>query len=1102
MENNYCAIVSGLQKIRESKLCKAIRGGLFFVMICITQAFASDSYAQSTRLSLNIENQPLQKILEVIEEQTEFRFMYDATVVDVHQRKSIQCKDQPVTKILDDIFKDSGISYKIDDRQIALSRSEIRSSYQQTSQQQRTVTGTVTDQRGEPLPGATVVIKGTTQGTVTDAKGNYSLSNVPGDATLVFSFVGMETQEINVGNKTKINVTMQEEAVALQEVVAVGYGTQRRESLTGSLQVVKSDKLKDITTPSTENLLNGKVPGVYVASGSGQPGSTGAILIRGKSTINGSTDPLWVIDGVIVGSSPGALNPADIETLTVLKDAASTAIYGSQGANGVIVVTTKKPLVDKLSVNFSMKGGGTRLNNGNLKVMNGAELYDYYKSFSNAEQISFPRWNEDLRNSNFDWWKFASQTGVIQDYNMSVSGGSAQLKSLLSVGIYDEKGAVKGYDYTRYNFLFKTDYTPFEWLTFKPYLYGSKNDIDDRQHSVAAMYSNLPWDSPYDENGNIIGHYSDKWVNSNSTNYVYDLQWNFAKSTTYEFSGNFDFDLRFTDWLTFSSVNNFRYSGYPYNSYTDPRSSGGMGVKGRIYEYQSNVTRRYTNQLLKLNKVLNGVHSLNALLGYEFNDYHSKNISATGVGFVPGFQILDVTSKPEAVTGSISEWAVQSMFANVNYSYNNRYLGQLSLRRDGASNFGDNAKYGNFFSISGGWNIHQEAFFNVDWINQLKLRASYGSVGNRPSSLYPQYDLYSVSQTYNENPGALISQIGNKDLTWEKTYTTGIGLDASFLDRLRLTFDYYEKNTSNLLYRVPVSGLTGVTSIWRNVGEVRNRGFEAIVGADIIKNKNLLWTFDGNIGLNRNKVTKLYGEKTEIIVGDGVGIAGSANILLKPGLDADSWYLREWAGVDPQTGSPLWYKTVKDEKGNVTRETTNKYEEADQVVTGTFTPKFFGGFSTNLVWKQFDMNAVFGYSVGGKIYNYTRQEYDSDGAYTDRNQMKLMSGWKRWEKPGDIATHPLPAYNNSSNSNKASSRYLEDGTYLKLRSLSFGYNFSLPKYHISNLRIYLNGENLLTFTGYSGVDPEIPPYDNKIVGVTTTVYPSTRKFIAGINLTF
>ena len=424
------------------------------------------------------------------------------------------------------------------------------------------------------------------------------------------------------------------------------------------------------------------------------------------------------------------------------------------------------------------------------------------------------------------------------------------------------------------------------------------------------------------------------------------------------------------------------------------------------------------------------------------------------------------------------------------------------MRRDGASNFGDNAKYGNFFSVSGGWNIHNEAFFNADWINNLKLRGSYGSVGNRPSALYPQYDLYSLSQSYNTMPGALISQIGNKNLTWEKSYTSGVGIDATILERVRLSLDYYQKNTSNLLYRVPVSGLTGVTAIWRNVGEVNNRGFEGSVGVDIIKTKDLLWSIDANIGLNRNKVNKLYGEESQMIIGDGSNIAGSAQKLLKPGLDSDSWYLREWAGVNPENGAPQWYKTVKGENGEETRELTSKYAEANSVITGAYTPDFFGGFSTDLFWKDFDFSAVFGFSVGGKIYNYSRQEYDADGAYSDRNQMKLISGWSRWEKPGDIATHPVAAYNNPSNSNKVSSRYLEDGTYLKLRSVSLGYNVPFNEYYISNLRLFVTGENLLTFTKYSGVDPEIPPIDDKVSGVTTTVYPSTRKFLFGFNLTF
>lgn len=974
-----------------------------------------------------------------------------------------------------------------------------------------TVKGNVKDDTGLDVIGATIVVSGNTAlGTVTDIDGNYTLNNVPSNGNLVFSYVGMSSQTVAVNGRTTINVIMSADTELLDELVVVGYTTQRRESLTGSLQTISNEKLKNITTPSVENMLNGKAPGVYVAPGSGQPGAKGTIVIRGKSTVNGSTDPLWVIDGVIVGSNSGSLNPADIETMTILKDAASTAIYGSQGANGVIVVTTKNPKADKLTVTLSAKAGVSNLVKGNLQVMNGAELYDYYSSFSNKEELVFPRWTPELRNSNFSWWDHASQTGIVQDYNLSISGGSEKIRSLVSIGVYDETGTVKGYGFKRYNLLYKTDYRPFDWLTIKPFISGSRRDIDDKQYSVGAMYSNLPWDSPYDDKGNIVGHRSPLWVNSNSTNYMYDLQWNFGKSTTYEFMGNFDFDIKLTDWLTFSSVNNIKYQGYSSKSYSDPRSSSAEGVKGRIGEYRSEMTRLYTNQLLRFNKYW-GKHSLNAILAYEFNDYTGSTLDVAGIGFVPGFEILDVTAKPEKTKGGISEWAVQSVFSNFNYAYDNKYLAQLSLRRDGASNFGDNAKYGNFFSISGGWNLHREAFFSSDIVNELKLRASYGSVGNRPTALYPQYDLYAVSSSvsYNENSGALISQIGNRNLTWEKSYTTGVGLDIALYDRLRLTFDYYDKNTSDLLYQVPISGLTGVTSIWRNVGAVRNKGFEATASVDIIKNAELLWTVDANIGLNRNKVTELYGQRdpqtgevAPIIIGDGVGIAGSADRILKEGWDADTWYVREWAGVNPQTGAPQWYKTVTDANGNKTREITETYAQADQVEMGAYTPKFFGGFSTSLFWKQFDANMVFGYSVGGKIYNYSRAEYDSDGAYSDRNQMRLMPSWSRWQKPGDIATHPIASYNNKTNSNKVSSRYLEDGSYLKMRSLSLGYNFELPQYSLQNVRLFITGENLFTITDYSGVDPEIPSYDGRVVGVTTTVYPSTRKFLFGINVTF
>lgn len=968
------------------------------------------------------------------------------------------------------------------------------------AQQGRTITGKITDTESV-IVGANVVVKGTANGTRTDSGGNYTLLGVEDNAVLQVSYIGYLSKEMLVGNLKNIDFQLEEDTQMLEEIVVLGYNTMRRESLTGALQTLKQEKITTITTTSVENMLSSKVTGVYVAPGSGQPGSRGNIIIRGKTSINGTVDPLWVIDGVIVGTvSDYSLNPNDIETMTVLKDAASTAIYGSRGANGVIVVTTKNANAEKTTVSVSAKFGANNLSNGNLKVMDGAELYDYFSSFSNKNEIKFPRWNEDLRNSNYSWWDLATQTGIAQDYNVSVSGSGEKMKSYFSIGYYSEEGAVKGYDFSQYSVRYRSEYKPLKWLTIKPMIAGTRRNVYDAQYSVTAMYSNFPWDNPYLEDGTPTPHRSSDWVNSNTTNYLYDLQWNYSNSQRYSLMGNFDFDIRFTDWLSFSSVNNFTWADYAYQGYVDPRSGEGSGVIGRITERDNKTERRYTNQILRFNNNF-GKHSLNALLAYEFSDYKYKSLESIGIRFVPGLTVLDVTAKPEKTAGTLSASAIQSYLFNANYGYDNKYLAQFSARRDGSSNLGDNAKYGNFFSLSGGWIINREEFFTTDWVNQLKLRAVYGSVGNRPDELYPQYSLYSASGSYNGNPGALISQIGNKDLTWEKTYTFGVGVDFGFLDRFRVSLDYYNKYTDNILFKVPASGITGVTSIWQNVGEMRNNGFETMIGADIIKSKEWNWTVDFNLGLNRNKIVKLYGkENTEkgLITGF-INIAGAAGRILLPGNSSDSYYLREWAGVNPQDGSPQWYKTAD----NGDRVVTSSYSEANEVICGSYNPDFFGGFSTHLSWKQVDLNAVFGYSVGGHIYNYARQEYDSDGTYTDRNQMKLMKGWSRWEKPGDVATHPKPAYNNSSNANKVSSRYLEDAGYLKLRSLSIGYNFNLEQWKIQNLRLSFTAENLFTITDYSGVDPEISVYEGSVVGVTTpSSYPITRKFMLGVNLTF
>ena len=980
------------------------------------------------------------------------------------------------------------------------------------TQQTGKIKGTIVDSKtGEPVIGASVKVKGTKLAAVTDLNGEFEL-NTHANATLQISYVGFKETEVKASNGMKIS--LEEDTESLEEVVVVGYGTQKKESLTGAMANIKGEKLKDITSATVENMLNGKVSGVYVAPGSGRPGSTGAIIIRGQTSINGATAPLWVVDGVIVGNSAGDLNPDDIETMTVLKDAASTAIYGSEGANGVVVVTTKQAKHEKMSISLSAKAGLSTLNRGNLEMMDGAEFYDYYKSFQNVESVNFPRWNEDLRNSNFDWFKLAKKTGSTQDYNLTLNGGSENIQSMFTLGYFKEEGAVKGYDMNRYSTRIKVVYKPYEWLTIKPNISGSRTNDKDKQYSVGAMYSMMPWDSPYDENGNLVPNYYAGWVNSKATNYLNDLAaGDYSTSTTYDLSGGLDFDIKITPWLTFSSVNNYSYYNSQTHGYYDPKSSSGEGVNGRTTEYNYVSTRRYTNQLLRFKKSW-GKHNVNALLAYEFNDYEMKYTDVYATGFISGFEDFMTAAKPEMATGYRTAWAKQSYFTQWRYDYDSRYYGELSLRRDGRSNFGSNNRYGNFFSVSGAWNINNESWFKADWVDQLKLRAAFGSVGNVPTSLYPSYSLYSVGATYNENPGALISQIGNKDLTWEKTYTTGVGVDASFWqNRLHATLDYYIKNTSNILYQVPVTGLVGVTSIWKNIGKMRNTGIELTVGGDIIRTKDLTWNVTANISHNSNELRDLYKQRDAngnyvvkpVLISDGTSIAGTAQRILEIGEPVDTYYMKEWAGVNPEDGKPQWY--MDDANGN--KVVTDNYSKASYYKCGKASPDVYGSFSTSLFYKNFDLQANFGYSLGGQIYSYYRQEFDSDGAYAgDRNQMKLQKGWSRWEKPGDIATHPRAMYNNQDKGNLASSRYLESSDYLKLRSLTLGYNFDLKKYGIQTLRLSISGENLFTISDYSGVDPELPAgtNDKGVLSVTntggTSVYPAVRKFMLGVNLTF
>ncbi|RXG29003.1 SusC/RagA family TonB-linked outer membrane protein [Leeuwenhoekiella palythoae] len=955
---------------------------------------------------------------------------------------------------------------------------------------QSAITGIVTDSKsGSPIPGANVQIKGTSTGVVTDFDGNYSISAESGQI-LVFTYLGFKPKEVIVSTMTTVNVSLESSTSELDEIVVVGYTEQKKSSVTSAVSEVKSKELTDVTTSDVSTMLQGKAAGVQVVQGSGQPGSLPSVRIRGLTSINGGTNPLWVLDGVIVHGTPN-LNPNDVEGISVLKDASATALYGSRGANGVVVVTTKQAKLDQNTLTISSRLGYSYFNNGNFETMNSQQLYDYYQSFGNQDNIP-EGIDESVLANDFDWFENGTQTGVIQDHNLTFTGGNEKSKTFLSLGYYNETGTLKGYKYDRVSARLNHDYKIGERLTLKPKVAVNYNKRNNRQHSLYALYTYMPWDTPTDINGTIINpqdlESGQIWYGRDNANYLYNLQYNYSNSRELNLFSNMDLEYQILPDLKFISTNSVTFYYADGMTYTDPKSTSGLANNGQLYKYNTKRITNFTNQMLKYSKSM-GAHRINALLGYEYQDYKYTSSGATGYGIVSGTTILDNAATPGAVSGTTNDSALQSVLFNADYGYDNRYLAQFSIRRDGASNFGKDNQYGTFYSGSLGWNIHNESFFKVKEINQLKLRASYGAVGNRPAALYPQYDLYSLQSTYNGLPAPSPYQYGNDDLAWEISYQTNIGLDSRFFDRASFSLEYYNKDTSDLLYYVILPSTSGYNGYYENIGGVVNTGFEANLSVDIFQENQsgFGWTITGNIGTNSNEVTELF---------EGEDIDRGTK-LSRVGEDYNTWFMRKWLGVDSETGNPLW-ETVDPNTGE--RSETTDYNAATKQIVGSSTPDFYGGFSSMMLYKGFSLSANFNFSQGGQIYHSSRELYDADGAYPTYNQQVLQDGWSRWEEPGDIATHPRALYGGNNLSNKTSSRYLEDASYLRMRNIRLGYTFSqkwLSDLHMSNFEVYLTGDNLLTITDFSGTDPEVG-----IDGYASSQYPISKRIAFGLNLSF
>lgn len=962
---------------------------------------------------------------------------------------------------------------------------------------QQTVTGQVTALNG-PVFGVTISVQGKpTLKTSTDERGNFSIAAAQGDV-LLFTAIGFE-QHTQVVDGAAMQVLLKAVDQALEEVVVTGYSTQKRENISASVAIVDQKALKDTRSPNISNLLQGKVAGVNVVNGSGRPGAQANIRIRGRSSISSSTSPLWVVDGVIMHGTPN-INPNDIESISILKDAAATAQYGSRGTNGVVVATTRQALqAGDGTFSVNLLTGASRFNQGNFKLMNSQQLWDLYKGFSNQEAIPSTI-TSDVLNTDYNWLKNGTQAGALNDLSASYVGRTERTSIFASGNYYGEKGSVKGYDYERLTGRLNLDHKLTDRLTFKPKLNASYTTTEDRQHSLYDMYLYMPWDAPLNSEGNIVNPAAGGvvWYGRDNRNYLYDLQYNYGNTQVFDIQSNFDFSYKLSDRFSFESMNNLTYYNATSMSYTDPQSNSGLGNGGAVNQFSAKRITRFFNQMLKYGERF-GKHDVSGFLAYEYSDYVYSHVGATGRGIAPGSQILDNAADFLSMSGTKNDYAFQSGLLQATYGYDNRYNVQASYRLDGASRFGSNKQYGSFFSLSGAWNVHNESFFQVDWVNQLKLRASYGEVGNVPNALYASYSLYSLDGQYNSDPAAILGQYQNPDVSWERSKDANIAVEVGFLNRFNLTMEAYNKNTDGLLQSIALPATAGWTHYWMNIGAVRNTGAELALSADVFKADNAFqWNIGFNIAHNTNRIMELR---------NGADV-NSGNKRFSEGRDIDSWYMRRWAGVNAEDGAPLW-EVVNSETGEVT--TTSNYNQATLQFVGRSTPRYQGGINSMTQYKGFTLTANLAYLKGAFAYNASRELFDADGAYPSYNQMVLQDGWSRWTPENPNATHPVAAYNNNSRSNALSSRYLENASFMRLRNVTLGYSFGdkvINRLKLKNLNLFLSADNLWTATKFSSLDPEsaLSPA-NASPGTTdegdaTAQYPAPKRITFGLNLSF
>ena len=953
------------------------------------------------------------------------------------------------------------------------------------------VKGTViSHEDNEPLIGVTILQEGTTNGVVTDMDGNYSLE-VKGasNATLVFSYIGYAAQSHKVNASTGVlNVSLKSDAELIDEVVVVAYGVRKKGTIAGSVSTVKSEKLENVPTASFDQALQGQTPGLTVISNSGEPSKAATFQIRGTNSINSGTTPLFILDGVpIESSSFNAISPSDIESISVLKDASSTSIYGARAANGVVVITTKRGRkTDGAKVTFRGQWGFSQLAGNNWDLMNTAERIKYEKEI--GLDLGEDYYNK-IKNIDVNWMDAVyNNNAPSQSYDLSVNGATDKTNYYVSGSFFDQDGITIGSAFRRYNLRANVENRAKEWLKLGTSTLLAYEDVEQAEDGEYALYAPisashfmLPYWNPYNEDGSLASQNDGEWKGSGQ-NPIEWMQNNPVKHKTYKVISSLFAEVTPIENLTIRSQFGIDYSHatsfmQSFPSYIINNESGTAGRAS-----SDGLTLTVTNTAnYRFN--LDDTHDFNFMIGQEGVNYHYETFQAVTEG-QKNDALTNMASGSFASSWSdnTSDYGFLSFFGRGEYNYKNKYYADFSVRADASSRFGEGNRWAGFWSVGLMWDMRREDFFKqYDWLTNAQLTFSTGTSGNSSIPNYEHLALVTGGSNYMGETGISPTQRGNKDLTWEKLWTTNIGLRLGFFNRLNFTAEFYNKLTTDMLMQVPVSYADGgYGAYWDNVGAMVNRGVELSLDADIIKTKDFTWNVFANASYNKNKLTELY---------NGIDEYVDSNVTMySVGHTVTGFYMVRYAGVNPANGDALWY--TKD--GNI----TNEFSEEDRVLIEgkSFVAPWQGGFGTNLSWKGLMLSAQFSWMADRWVYNNDRLMDESNGLYTSYNQSRRLL-YDRWKKPGDVTDIPRHGV-----TPQFDTHYLENASFLRLKNLMLSYNIpgkALAKTRFfDGARVFVQGQNLLTFTGFTGIDPEVS------ANIYRAQYPMTRQFTLGVELNF